>query len=142
LPRTPKKGTPAHLIPPLPGRPKLVIDWAIFDQLCQIQTTLAELASWFDCSDDTIENAVKEHSGMRFSEYFKLKAGKGKASLRRRQFQKALEGNPTMMIWLGKQYLGQTDQAVITARNGDLKDVDTQTLEDYVENERRLKGDR
>jgi hypothetical protein len=31
-------------------------------------------------------------------------------SLRRLQAKKAAEGNVTMLIWLGKQYLGQSDR--------------------------------
>ena len=31
-------------------------------------------------------------------------------SLRRQQFKSAEAGNVTMQIWLGKQYLGQTDK--------------------------------
>lgn len=34
---------------------------------------------------------------------------RGRVKLRRAQYEKALEGNPTMLIWLGKQMLGQTD---------------------------------
>ena len=41
--------------------------------------------------------------------------GDGLASLRRRQFKAAQDGNATMLIWLGKQYLGQTDKQDITA---------------------------
>lgn len=35
--------------------------------------------------------------------------GRGRVKLRRAQMDKALEGNPTMLIWLGKQMLGQSD---------------------------------
>lgn len=40
-----------------------------------------------------------------------LAAGKARAKikLRRAQMEKALEGNPTLLIWLGKQMLGQSD---------------------------------
>lgn len=31
-------------------------------------------------------------------------------SLRRKQYEMAMNGNVTMLIWLGKQYLGQTDK--------------------------------
>ena len=34
---------------------------------------------------------------------------RGRVKLRRAQMDKALEGNPTMLIWLGKQMLGQSD---------------------------------
>lgn len=33
-----------------------------------------------------------------------------RAIIRQRQFQIAMRGNPTMLIWLGKQYLGQRDE--------------------------------
>ena len=44
--------------------------------------------------------------------------GKGRASLRRRQFKAANDGNPTMLIWLGKQYLGQADKQEVSGKNG------------------------
>ena len=34
----------------------------------------------------------------------------GRVKLRRAQMSKALEGNPTMLIWMGKQLLSQSDQ--------------------------------
>jgi hypothetical protein len=34
----------------------------------------------------------------------------GKTSLRRVQYTKAMEGNIGMLIWLGKQYLGQAEK--------------------------------
>jgi hypothetical protein len=93
------------------GAKKIEIDWSQFNKLCTIQCTLAEMASYFDCSEDTIENKVKEEHGVKFSEYYAQKRGKGKVSLRRTQFTKAMEGNIVMLIWLGKQYLGQVDKA-------------------------------
>lgn len=93
----------------MPPKP-MVINWEEFDKLCALQCTLDELCSWFDCSEDTIERHVKKHSGMRYADYFKLKRGKGRISLRRRQFEAAMSGDKTMLIWLGKQYLGQTDK--------------------------------
>ena len=40
-----------------------------------------------------------------------MEEGKARArvKLRRAQMEKALEGNPTLLIWLGKQMLGQSD---------------------------------
>ena len=92
------------------GRPKKKIDWEQFDRLCLIQCTLEEIASFFDCSADTIERAVKREHGVTFAEHFGQKRGKGKISLRRAMWTKAIEGNPTMMIWLSKNYLGMTDK--------------------------------
>jgi hypothetical protein len=42
----------------------------------------------------------------------------GRMSLRRLQWKKAQEGNTTMLIWLGKQYLGQSDKQELTGKDG------------------------
>ncbi len=86
------------------------IDWPSFDKLCELQCTLREISSFFDCSIDTVERAVKREKGMLFSEYRDLRAGNGKISLRRRQMELAESGNATMLVWLGKQWLGQADK--------------------------------
>lgn len=95
------------------GRPRTVINWDEFDKLCAIQCTQVEMASWFDCSVDTIENAVKREKGIGFSEYYAQKSEKGKISLRRVQWTLAMKGDKTMLIWLGKQHLGQNERTHI-----------------------------
>lgn len=47
---------------------------------------------------------VQRTYGVNFSEYFTQKNILFKTSLRRAQFELAMKGNPTMLIWLGKQY--------------------------------------
>lgn len=91
--------------------PKLTpIDWEQFDKLCSIQCSQREIAHWFECSVDTIERAVEREKGMKFAEYFEQKRGRGKIALRRKQYEKALGGDNTMLLWLGKQYLEQADK--------------------------------
>jgi hypothetical protein len=90
---------------------KKQIDYDLVDNLCKIQCTGEEIASVLDIDYDTLNAAIKRDKGIGFSDYFELKRGSGKASLRRRQWQAAIEeGNITMMIFLGKQYLGQSDK--------------------------------
>lgn len=90
------------------ARPRKEIDKQQFEKLCSIQCTLSELAGFFGCSEDTIERWCRREYGVRFAEIYAQKRGIGKISLRRAQFRMA-ETNPTMAIWLGKQYLGQTE---------------------------------
>ena len=92
------------------GRPKIEIDFAEVDKLCQIQCTGEEIASFFEISYDTLERRCKEQFKVSFAEYIKEKSSKGKSSLRRLQWKAAMNGNVTMLIWLGKQYLGQADK--------------------------------
>lgn len=89
------------------GRPKLVIDADLVTSLAEIHCTYDEIAAVVGCSTDTLKR--------RFADRIEKGREKGKASLRRMQFEKAQEGNATMQIWLGKQLLGQRDDAgVIT----------------------------
>jgi len=92
------------------GPKPVKIDWEQFDKLCYIQCTVREIAAWFDCSVDTIENRCWAEQGMKFSDYYAEKKEKGLISLRRLQYQAAEKANVVMLIWLGKQYLGQKDR--------------------------------
>lgn len=96
------------------GRPKVQIDKTEFEKLCHIQCTKREIAEWFGCSEDTIERWCKREYDENFAVIFEKKRSFGKISLRRIQWQLA-ERNATMAIFLGKQYLGQTDNMVIKA---------------------------
>jgi len=95
---------------PKMGRPPIEIDWVEFDKLLNLQATKKEIAGWFNCSEDTLENKIREKHDMTFSAYFDLRSQGGKISLRRKQFQTAMSGNVSMLIFLGKQWLGQADK--------------------------------
>lgn len=90
------------------GRPRKEIDKTQFEKLCGLQCTKEEICSFFDITDKTLESWCKRTYKVGFSEVFRLKRGKGKISLRRYQFELAKK-NANMAIWLGKQYLDQSD---------------------------------
>lgn len=93
------------------GRPIKTIDFLEFQRLCNMQCTCSELAAWFDMDEDTLQARVKEYYGETFSVVKAKYMEGGKASLRRVQWHKAIEDkNVVMMIWLGKQILGQSDK--------------------------------
>lgn len=94
------------------ARPRKEIDQKQFENLCGLQCTLEEICGWFGCCTDTLESWCKRTYKQGFSEVFKQKRVGGKISLRRSQFQLAGK-NANMAIWLGKQYLGQTESVAI-----------------------------
>lgn len=91
------------------GRPLKEISKIEFEKLCALQCTKEEICGWFDTTDKTLENWCQRTYDCGFSEIFRQKRGAGKISLRRHQFKLA-EKNASMAIFLGKQYLGQTDK--------------------------------
>lgn len=91
------------------GRPPIPIDETQFNKLCELQCTEEEIAGWFECSVDTLNNWCKRMFGYTFSETYRQKATRGKIALRRMQLKHA-EKNPSMAIFLGKNWLGQSDK--------------------------------
>lgn len=90
------------------GRPRAKIDQEAFEKLCQLQCTKEEICAWFGITDKTLDAWCKRTYKKNFSVIFDEKREGGKISLRRAQFKLA-EKSAAMAIWLGKQYLGQTD---------------------------------
>ena len=90
------------------ARPRIEIDKDDFEKLCGLFCTLDEIAGFFDCSEDTIERWCKRTYGESFAETWKKKSSRGKISIRRNQMNLSKK-NAAMAIWLGKNYLGQTD---------------------------------
>lgn len=120
-------------------RPRIKIDKEQFEKLCSIQCTQAEIAGYFRCSTDTIERWCLREYEQGFAEVFAQKRSLGKISLRRSQFRMA-ENNPTMAIWLGKQYLGQTDKQEVSVSSQD--DNAIKEMEQYFDRQKtNIKSD-
>ena len=110
------------------GRPTIKVltkddekGWSQLEALAGVQCTAEEVAAFFGVSADTLDRRVKSHTEYAgFAEYFADKKRVGKISLRRRQWTKAMEGNCSMLIWLGKQYLGQSDTPSHGESDGDI----------------------
>jgi hypothetical protein len=80
--------------------------------LGHIQCTHGEVASVLGCRRATFTDWLNNNPEIR--EIWDAAQEGGRMSLRRVQFELALAGNYVMMIWLGKQYLGQRDKAETT----------------------------
>lgn len=92
------------------GSTKLTPDEDTFKQinsLSRIQCTQREAAAVLGVHADTFRAFLHAHE--KAMEAWENGAETGKASLRRNQY-KMSETNPTMAIWLGKQWLDQKDK--------------------------------
>jgi len=93
---------------------KVDINWEIVDRLCSVQCTMEEVAIVVNVDEETIDRHCKKQNKMSFAEYYRTKKQGGKASLRRAQWIAAEQDrNTAMLIWLGKQYLGQSEKTEI-----------------------------
>jgi hypothetical protein len=103
------------------GRDKAVIPPEEVYKLAQLGCKDIEIADWFGIDGNTL----------RYN--FSAELTKGRValniSLRRAQINTALAGNPTLLIWCGKQYLGQSDAPIDTDSNQILPWVDSNVRE-------------
>lgn len=88
---------PAH-------RPPMVLDEKLIEILSEMMCPVVEIAAYVGCSVDTLDR--------RYAELMAKGRDKGRTKLRRFQWEAASKGNVVMLIWLGKQYLGQKDNEV------------------------------
>ena len=109
------------------GRPKIIVDIEILKNLASIGCPDYEIASVLNVSARTLNR--------NYAEIIDQFREKGKASLRKKMWDKAVKKDNTMMqIWLSKNYLGMKDRTqtetiteplplIIEAKAEDVKDL-------------------
>lgn len=78
------------------------------EAMALIQCTQEEMAYGLGVSVDTLQRRISTDASVAAI----IKAGQtdGKRSLRRIQWELAQKGDKTMLVWLGKQWLDQSDK--------------------------------
>jgi len=84
------------------ARPKADINAQQVFKLARLGATQPEMADFFGCDPSTISK--------RFSQEIAKGQAELKLKLRRLQFRAAESGNVSMLIWLCKNILGQSDK--------------------------------
>jgi hypothetical protein len=119
-----KKKSPTKKKQDGPGRPKAKIDPEHVKALAGAGCTVEEIAEFLSVNKKTLERRfliVMESGRLRRN-----------VSLRRKQMELAMRGDKTMLIWLGKQCLGQSDRTQLTGKDdGPVKhEVTTKNMTD------------
>ena len=81
-----------------------------FEDLLSYQCTKEDIAGFFHVSEKTIARFCQREYQRPFSEIAEEYKASGRVSLRRAQYASAIGGNVQMQIFLGKQWLNQTDK--------------------------------
>jgi len=84
------------------GRPKKELDKDVIAKLSQIGCTQEEIGSCVGISARTLQR--------RYADLVAENKNIGKASLRKKLWEKALKGNDKLLIWLSKQELNMRDK--------------------------------
>ena len=88
------------------GRPKKELDANVIAKLSQIGCTQEEIGSVVGISARTLQR--------RYADLVAENKNKGKASLRKKMWEKALKGNEKLLIWLSKNELNMVDKVHTT----------------------------
>ena len=78
-------------------------------KLAKLGCTIEEMSAWFGVPSNTLK--------YNFSDQIAKGRSETKQALRRAQIALALKGNATMLIWLGKNMLGQSDSPLDSEAN-------------------------
>jgi len=92
------------------GRPKLPIDWDVVDRCLISGSNGTQTAAFIGVYPDTLYDRCVSEKKMPFTAYTVIMRQKGNSLLLGKQYQVAMTGDKTMLVWLGKQRLKQTDQ--------------------------------
>ena len=84
------------------GRPKKELDEDVIAKLSQIGCTQEEIGSVVGISARTLQR--------RYADLVAENKNIGKASLRKKLWEKALKGDPKLLIWLSKNELNMVDK--------------------------------
>jgi len=100
------------------GRPPIDLNkekFTLWDQLDALIIWANEeyCAEKLGISVSTLQRKLRE-KGFSFDQYKNKKKEKVRINLRKKQYDVAMAGNTSMLIWLGKNELGQTDSSDIS----------------------------
>lgn len=95
---------------PLGGRPPIPIDWKVVDKYLMAGCSAPQVAAYLSISAETLRDRCLKENGVDFSSYSLEKLEKGNSQILGKQYQIALEGDRTMLVWLGKNRLKQSDK--------------------------------
>jgi len=107
-------------------RKKIKIDWAKVDRMLEAACTGTEIAAALGIHTNTLYERCKIDNKSDFSGYSQAKRASGERLLKMKQMELAMKGDKTMLVWLGKQRLGQSNKM-----EAKVQDV-TQNLPDWM----------
>lgn len=90
------------------GPHPIQINWDEFDKLVSYQCTQIEIADFFGCDVDTLDNACQRDRGEKLSDVWSKKRSLGRVRVRKAQFAIMEKGGPgaaTMAIYLDKKIM-------------------------------------
>lgn len=112
----------------------VILDYEKVRQMAKLGCTRREIAAFFDIDESTLR--YHERRDPKLTEKITKGIEEGKAQLRLWQRKAARNGQNAMLIWLGKQELGQTEKVDPRTLPKDAIDLSRLTDEQFAEYQR------
>ena len=119
------------------ARPPKDLDLDMLERLAAVSLSQDEIGAIMGMTSRTIRRKLSSSKMAR--DAYDRGYERCKASLKRKQFEMAMDGQPTLLVWLGKQHLGQRDESRVQAQvdaNVTTKTVDvpppSESYEDWL----------
>ncbi len=116
------------------GRPLIKFDLKVVEAFGAVKASYRFMADYFGCELKTIDRRMKKEDE-DFCLHYKKGLAKTKFNLAKKQIEIAMAGNVTMLIWLGKQLLEQSDKQEI-GKPGDFESTAKVNLKPLKKNAR------
>lgn len=97
------------------GRPRLEFNLKHVEYFGKLGLSFQDMAALLECDIHTVSDYMNDQDS-KFSKSYKRGAARTSEKIRARQIQLALDGHPTMLIWVGKNWLGQVDTPSTTVQ--------------------------
>ncbi len=94
---------------PKVGRPEKPIDWKRIEDFLRAGVNQKRICGFLGMDDDTLRKRVLAKYGEEYSSFSMRLYSEGESLIEQVQHEKAMEGNPTMLQWVGKVRLGQRE---------------------------------
>ena len=90
---------------------KIPIDWDLIGKYLQAGLSGVEISGLIGIHENTLYLRCKEDLNLDFVAFKAQKRAAGDGMLLTKQFDVAMKGDKTMLVWLGKQRLNQSDKS-------------------------------
>lgn len=95
------------------GPKETELDWQQLNNYLELGASCVDCSEFLGVSEDKIQDHIRKYHNKTFLQYRNSKLTKKRMKLREKQMEVAMEGSVLMLIWLGKQELGQSDRVII-----------------------------
>ncbi len=111
------------------ARPATKINWDLVDEYLEAGCEGVEVAAMLGIHAETLYDRCQADHNVGFSVYRASKRAKGDAIIRKVQFDIAQNGDKAMLIWLGKNRLGQAEKQEVTYTEAEISFDDSSNEE-------------